>query len=141
MEVLGSFILLDSSFIVAYLVEFDSNHSKVSNIYLDVIKNKKILVPPLCIFEVSVTLSKLGYGIVDIEQSIFKIVKSKDVIVCNLNDLHFVKNLELISNNKKIGTHDFYILQTAMQFDATVYTLDKKFYEHSQKIYDNIILL
>ncbi len=77
----------------------------------------------------------------DIEDKIYRLLKSHRLIVAQLNDLQFFKNMELVSSGKNIGTHDFYILQTAIQFDMPIYTFDKKFVTHSVDVYEKIILL
>ena len=118
MEANGSnmYILIDTSVLVSYLVDDDPNHHLgiefMSSIKEDVI----VILPPLCVFEISVTLSKLGYEVINIEDKIFGLINTFRMIICQLNDLQFVKNVDLLQNNNKVGTHDFYLLQTAFCF-------------------------
>lgn len=135
------FILTDSSVLVSYIVEEDANHKIAVDFIENVDSDTYIILPPLCVYEISVTLSKNGTKEDIIESRIGDLLKSLRVIVAQLNDLQFFKNINILSTGKNIGTHDFYILQTAIQFDIPIYTFDKKFVAHSVGVYGKIALL
>ena len=135
------FILTDSSVLVSYIVEEDANHKIAVDFIENVDFDTYIILPPLCVYEISVTLSKNGTKEDIIESRIGDLLKSLRVIVAQLNDLQFFKNINILSTGKNIGTHDFYILQTAIQFDIPIYTFDKKFVAHSVGVYGKIALL
>ena len=141
MEILGKYLIIDTSVLVSMLIKEDTNHELAVK-FIDGLTDKNIIIlPPLSVFEIAVTLSKMNYDTDMIETKIISILKKFKTIVCQLNDLQFIKNLELLKNNKYIRTHDFYLLQTAIQFEVPIYTFDKKFVEHGSKIYKDIILL
>jgi predicted nucleic acid-binding protein len=132
------YVVLDSNVLCSSFIKSDKKHSEAVKILKNIESDARILLTPLSIFEIATVLIKNGFSQNETEKIIKALSSQEDVIIINLSDVQFLYSAEFMDFSKNIRTHDFYILQTAIKFDADIYTFDKSFIKNISQIYNRV---
>lgn len=138
-------IVEDSSFVVATMDKNDAFHKDAVFVFNHLLKYKdhiKIIIPPLGLFEIIVTLTRKGIRHNIIEKKILELLHIEEVIVASITEASAFKYcksiLNITSQKDALRTADFLIVSLAMDYEAQILTFDRKMWEKTKKVYDEI---
>lgn len=133
------FIIEDSSFVIALMNVEDPLHQRAFLIFrklLNQFRNKiKVIIPCIVFFETLFNLLNIGLKREIIEEKLWKLLKTRDVINFALPEtamLRFASYLESLIVGLPVREElprpasDAIIVATAVDFDGVVLTFDKK---------------
>lgn len=140
-----AFILTDSSFNIALMDRNDPLHKEAVFIFQQFWKVRgkiKIILPPLCIYEIIATLKRKGINQKIIEEKILKLVNLKEVIVCSVSEIEAFKHCQAVPavslQEKALRTNDFMIVGIGVDYGAQIITFDRIMWEKTKTFYKDV---
>lgn len=126
-------VLLDSCVFASFMLARDTKHKEAISIISKLfkqLKNLRLVIPPLVIYETGTTVIKGGIDEKVIKNRLRKLLDYDQVIVMSLSEMAVFKHLrrtaKLHERYPSIRTHDMMILNTALEFEATMITFDQQ---------------
>lgn len=134
-------VLLDSNVLASFIIEKDSRYLEADKIIRHLFAepaNYNIILPPLVIYETSVVVIRAGYSETITSNRLHKLLTHDQVVVLSLSELAVFKHLRRTARHHvreaMIRTHDMLILNTAIDFDASIVTFDSAIQKVCQRL-------
>ena len=134
-------VLLDANFIVGLFNEHDALHEDSKFIFKLLWKERrkiKLIIPPLCIYEVIIVLKRAGVTEGTIQEKVMRLITLDNVIVHSINEMSAFRHCDGPLGASTLKTNDFIIASTGMDYEALIITFDKGMRDRVKPTYTDI---
>lgn len=138
---LSKMVLLDANFLVGLFKPDDQFH-KESRFLFKLLwgerRRIRIIIPPLCIYEVIIVLKRAGVDSGTIQSKIMTLMTMDSIIVQTVNEMSAFRHSNGPIADEPIKTNDFIIASTGLDYNALIFTFDERLRNRVKPLYAHI---